>query len=449
MNKNNYIARTIDSFLEEWRQNPTRKPLIIKGARQIGKTAAIEHFAQTHYKNFIEINFVREPEFSKITNDGFSVETILRNITLLRPDYKFVPGETLIFFDEIQEFPNIATSFKFFCQDGRFDIIASGSLLGFHYKQISSNSVGYQTSHTMHSLDFGEFLTAHGYGKDRIADLAAHIAEKRPFGEVEMDVYSRLFREFCVLGGMPEVISTYLKTKSFTGTRALQQTILSGYEDDIRKYAVGMDQARIINVFRSIPTQLAKENKKFQLSAVTPGARFRDYRGCIDWLCDAGVAVQCKCMSFPELPLKGNADNDKFKLYMADSGLLVAQLDEESQIDLRANANLGVYKGALYENAVAEAIIKSGGEPFYYKREDSSLEMDFFLRTAHSLVPVEVKGTSGRSQSLRTLIRSERYPDITWGIKLHAGNVGFENDILTLPHFTAFLLRNYLKNSQL
>lgn len=443
--ENIYLKRKIDAYLESWRKSPARKPLLVKGARQIGKTEAIEHFAAKHYRSFVEINFVESPEYASIINDGYSVENVVKRITLINPEFKFIPGETLIFFDEIQECPDVATSFKFFCKDGRFDVIASGSLLRFHYKGISSNSVGFKADYTMYSLDFAEFLEARGYGEDRVEEIFAHLVEQRPFSEVELNVYQRLFREYAVLGGMPEVVRAYIVNKSFEGTLAIQKTILEGYEDDIRKYAEGMDQTRIVNVFRSIPAQLAKENKKFQISKVAKDARFKDYRGCVDWLSDAGIVTVCNCLNFPELPLKGNCADLKFKLYMADSGLLVAQLDEEAQLDLRANENLGVYKGALYENIAAEAIVKSGGEPFYYRREDSTLEMDFFLRTANKLVPVEVKSTRGRSQSLGTLIKSDHYPDITWGIKLHAGNIGFENNILTLPSFTAFLLRRLLK----
>lgn len=441
-----YIERSVDEVLVRWKNDPSHKPLLIKGARQIGKTETIRHFAAANYENVVEINFVESPAFKTVVKDGYGVESVINRMTLINPSLTFVAGKTLIFFDEIQEFPDVATTFKFFCQDGRYDVIASGSLLGFHYKQISSNSVGYKIDLDMRSLDFGEFLAARGYGAARVEEMYAHLVEKVPFSDLEMDVYMRLFREYCVLGGMPEVVRMYLAGGSFAGTLDVQRTILSGYEDDIRKYAFGLDQTRIVNVFRSVPSQLAKENKKFQVSKVAKDARFRDYRGCVDWLCDAGVVIPCKCLNFPELPLKGNCDEDKFKLYMSDSGLLVAQLDEEAQLDLRANENLGVYKGALYENVVAEAIVKSGAEPYYYKREDSTLEMDFFLRTAKGLVPIEVKGEGGRSKSLRTLIGSEHYPDITWGIKLHAGNVGFGNDILTLPYFTSFLVRRYLRS---
>jgi len=253
------------------------------------------------------------------------------------------------------------------------------------------------------------------------------------------------FIDFCVLGGMPHVIAKFLSKGSFEGSLELQRGILNDYRDDIRKYAVGVDQTRILNVFDNIAPQLAKENKKFQVTKVARGATFADYRGCVDWLREAGIVNLCHAMPFPELPVKGNYDPNRFKIYMADTGLLVAMLDDEAQLDLRANANLGVYKGGLYENIVGEALAKQGYPLVYYKKDDSTLEEDFFVRTANHLVPVEVKARGGRSQSLKTLIRSDHYGDISWGIKLHGGNVGFENNILSLPYYTAFLLKRFLR----
>ena len=227
-----------------------------------------------------------------------------------------------------------------------------------------------------------------------------------------------------------------------------ERQLIADYQEDIRKYADGMDQTRILNVFQHIPVQLARDNKKFQISKVASGARFRDYRGCIEWLNDAGMVNICCCLNFPELPLKGNYDETKYKLYFADSGLLVAMLDEEAQEDLRANKNLGVYKGALYENVVGEALVKAGYQLYYYKRENSTLEQNFFVRTASALIPVEVKAQKGTAKSLRTLITSDKYEDIHCGIKFTAGNVGFRDDIYTFPYFCVFLLKRYLACEQ-
>ena len=440
-----YLKRKVDAFLSEWKSNPDKKPLIIKGPRQVGKTESIKKFAELNYKNFIEINFVEEPKYKMIISDGYRAEDIIRNISLLDPSKRFIAGETLIFFDELQDFPEISTALKFFKTDGRFDVICSGSMLGINYQRIESNSVGYKTDYEMYSFDFEEFLWAKGYGDSITENLLNHMKTLTPFSELELKVYNSLFLDFCILGGMPAVVKEYIEKGTFEGSLEVQRQLIADYKEDIRKYAEGMDQTRILNVFNQIPPQLAKDNKKFQISKVASGARFKDYRGCIEWLCDAGIINICYCLNFPELPLMGNYDETKYKLYFGDTGLLVAMLDEEAQEDLRANKNLGVYKGALYENIVAEAFKKSGLKLFYYKREDSTLEEDFFVRTADELIPVEVKATNGKAKSLRTLIESEKYTDIKKGIKLTGGNIGETNNILTFPYFCAFLIKHYLK----
>lgn len=318
-------------------------------------------------------------------------------------------------------------------------------MLGINYRKIESNSVGYKSDYVMYSMDFEEFLWAKGYGGSFTENLFDHMVELKPFSETELSVCRSMFLDYCVLGGMPAVVSDYITKGTFEGSLETQRQLIADYKEDIRKYAEGIDQTRILNVFNRITPQLARENKKFQISKVASGARFKAYRGCIEWLVDAGMVNICYCMSFPELPLSGNYDDDKYKLYFADTGLLVSMLDEEAQDDLRANKNLGVYKGALYEIIVGEALVKSGYSLYYYKREDSILEEDFFVRTADMLIPVEVKATNGRSKSLRTLIESERYPDIRCGIKLTGSNIGYNENIYTFPYFCAFLLKRYLK----
>lgn len=440
-----YLKRKADDFLAQWKSDTDRKPLIIRGPRQVGKTETIRKFAAENYENVIEINFVEQPKYKVITEESYEPGEIIKSISLLDNSKRFVPGKTLLFFDEIQDFPEIATSLKFFCMDGRFDVICSGSMLGINYNRIESNSVGYKTDYTMYSLDFEEFLWAKGYD-NAAGEILAHMTSRKPFSEVEMKVYSSLFMDYCILGGMPAVIRQYIEKGTFEGILDIQQQLLKDYQEDIKKYADGVDKTRILNIFRHIPVQLAKENKKFQVSKVASGARFKDYRGCIDWLDEAGLINICYCMLSPELPLGGNYDDSKYKLYFRDTGLLIAMLDDESQEDLRVNKNMNVYKGGLFESIVGEALVKSGCKLYYYKRENSTLEEDFFLRTRDSLVPVEVKASNNRSKSLSTLIGSEKYPDIRFGIKLINGNIGFENNIFTFPHFCAFLLKSFLRN---
>lgn len=439
-----YLERKIDKYLSEWNKDPERKPLIIKGPRQVGKTESIIRFSLNNYDSVIYINFVEEPKYKMIIDNGYSATEIIKNISRIDPAKKFIPNNTIIIFDEIQDFPKIATSLKFFKIDGRFDVICSGSLLGINYREIESNSVGYKTDYSMSSMDFEEFLWANGYNEDDIQDMFRHMQENSPFSKLEMEIYSTLFLDYCILGGMPAVIRQYIEKGTFEGSLMMQRQLLEDYREDIRKYADGLDQGRIINVFEKIPNQLAKENKKFQISKVAHGARFKDYRGCIEWLKDSGIVQICYRLNYPELPLKGNYDDNKFKLYFFDTGLFVSMLDDEAQTDLRANKNMDIYKGALYENIVAEALVKSGYKLYYYKKDASTLEQDFFVRTQKQLIPLEVKAKNGKTKSLRTLISDEAYPDIKYGIKLTSSNIGFSDNIITFPYFCAFLLKRYL-----
>lgn len=439
-----YLKRKVDNYLLNWKTDPNKKPLIIKGSRQVGKTESITRFGHLNYKSIIYINFVEEPNYKMITTDGYKAQDIIRNISRIDPSKQFIENDTLIIFDELQDFPDIATSLKFFKIDGRFDVICSGSLLGINYQSIESNSVGYKTDYEMFSLDFEEFLWAKGYDESTIQEMLEHMIQLKSFNEVEMSIYSSLFLDFCILGGMPAVVREYIEKGTFEGSIDIQKQLVADYKEDIRKYADGMDQTRITNVFNHIPVQLAKDNKKFQITKVASNARFRDYRGCIEWLKDAGIINICYCMQFPELPLKGNYDESKYKIYFADSGLLVAMLDDEAQENLRVNKNLGVYKGALYENIVGEALVKAGYDLYYYKKDNSTLEQDFFVRNKENLIPVEVKATNGTARSLRTLIASNHYPDIQFGIKFISGNIGLSNNIYTFPYFCAFLLKKYL-----
>lgn len=293
-------------------------------------------------------------------------------------------------------------------------------------------------------MDFEEFLWAAGYDNSLKNEMLSHMLATRPFDETLDRTLNSLFLDYIILGGMPEVVSIFFKTGDFSGTRDLQLQIILAYRQDMRKYVSGADQARISRVFDAVPAQLAKENKKFQISKIASGARFHDYAGCIELLEDAGIVKKCYCLNFPELPLKRNYSDSKFKICMADTGLLTVMLDDESQTDLRANHNLGVYKGALYENIVGKALYKQGYQLYYYKREDGTLEEDFFVRDQNNLIPVEVKARNGRSQSMKSLISSEKYSDITWGIKLSAGNIGLADSLYTFPCYCAFLLREWI-----
>ena len=441
------LKRKIDKYLEEWKASVDKKPLIVKGARQVGKTASIRYFGEKYYNNIVEINFALQPKYKQIFADGYEVDSIIKNITLLNPTLVFVPHETLLFFDELQEYPDCATSLKSFKQDGRYDVICSGSLMGLYYQQIESNSVGYKTDYEMYSLDFEEFLWAKGYDEHFIYDLYQHMVELKPLSNMQMDVLGGLFSDYMILGGMPEVVNRYIESGQFSGLLQLQRQLLQDYEEDITKYASGFDKAKVLAVYRHITTFMAAENKRFQVTKIARGARNREYIGAVEWLANAGIINICYCLQTPSLPLKGNYDAKLYKVYYRDTGLLIASLDEEAQEDLRANRNFGTYKGAIFENIVADMLAKQGYDLYYYRSESPSLEMDFFVRDAQSLIPVEVKAKDNATVSLNRLISSdkEKYDDIQYGIKLCNKNIGFNGKFYTFPYFLTFLLRRFLK----
>ena len=439
------LKRKIDDFLIEWKNKSERLPLIIKGARQIGKTESIRYFAKNNYKSVVEINFVLQKQFKVIFDNGFEVDTIIKNISLINPNFEFIPGETLIFFDELQDCINCATSLKSFNEDGRYDVICSGSLMGINYNEIESNSVGNKEDYEMYSLDFEEFLWAKGYKQEQIEDLYTHMKTLTPFSELELSVMFDNFKEYMVIGGMPAIVYSFITKKNYSGTLNMQKQIIQDYEEDITKYAHGLDQGKILNVYRKIPVFLGNENKKFQISKISDGARNREYIGTIDWLKNAGIINVCYCLENAELPLKGNYNPDNYRIYFRDTGLLIGNLDDEIQEDLRNNQNFNTYKGAIYENIVADMLVKSGYSLFFYKNEKSTIEMDFFVRDKDSLVPIEVKAIDGSTVSLNNLIDSDKYNDIKYGIKLGYKNIGFNGKFYTFPYFLTFLLKRYLK----
>lgn len=440
------LERKIDTYLAKWKNTLSRKPLIVKGARQIGKTESIRAFGKANYQSVIEINFVLQKKFRTIFNNGYEVDTIIKNISLLEPSWQFIPGKTLIFFDELQKCPDCATSLKSFCQDRRYDVICSGSLMGIYYEEIESNAVGFKEDYEMYSMDFEEFLWAKGYSREQVEDLYKHMIDVQPFSQLEMDTMMDIFCDYMTIGGMPEVVKKYIDQGNFEGTLSLQRQLLKDYEEDITKYASQTDKAKILAVYNHISTFLAKENKKYQITKIAKGARNREYIGSVEWLRQAGVVHVCYCLNNVELPLKGNYMPDNYKLYYHDTGLLIASLDEEAQEDLRANKNFGTYKGAIYENVVGEMLLKSGYEQLYfYKHENPALEMDFFVRDADSLVPVEVKAKDGATASLNNLIKWESYRDVKFGIKLGYKNVGWNGQFYTFPYFLAFLIKRFLK----
>lgn len=439
------LKRKIDDYLIEWKKNPNKLPLIVKGARQIGKTNAIRYFGERNYKVFIEINFVLNPEFKTIFDKSFSVNEIIKEITLRRPELEIIPNETLIFFDEMQECVSTATSLKSFREDGRFDVICSGSLMGINYKKIESNSVGNKEDYTLHSMDFEEFLWAKGYKNSIIDDMLNSMLNLEPLSSTMYDVMMENFKDYMIIGGMPAIVSLFFENKNFSGILKMQQQILLDYEEDITKYAEGLDQSKILTVYKNIPVFLGNENKKFQITKIQDGARNREYIGVLNWLDRAGIINVCYCLDQLSLPLKGNYNPNNYRIYFGDTGLLIGSLDDETQADLRKNQNFNTYKGAIYENVVADMLVKQGYNLYFYKNEKGTLEMDFFLRDIGSLIPVEVKANDNSTISLNNLIDDKKYKDIKYGIKLCNKNIGFNGKFYTFPYFLTFLLKRFLE----
>ena len=401
---------------------------------------------EKNYKNFININFVLQEEYRSIFDDGYEVEKIIKNISFINPEYQFESNNTLIFFDEIQIVPKAATSLKNFKKDGRYDVICTGSLMGINYQEIESNAVGNKEDYDMKSMDFEEFLWAKGYNDSQIDDIYSYMKDIKPLPLVMFNKLSELFRDFIVVGGMPEIVKKYVDQNNFSGILESQRQIIRDYEEDITKYAVGLDKGKILNVYRKIPVFLSNENKKFYITKVEKNARSNQYVGVVDWLKNSGIINISYCLEEPSLPLKGHYNPDNFRLYFMDTGLLIGALDDEAQLDLRNNKNMNTCKGAIYENIVGDMLSKAGYDLFFYKDEKGHLEMDFFVRDINSLIPVEVKSTDGPTVSLNNLIEKDKYSDVQYGIKLANKNIGFNGKFYTFPYFLTFLLKRFLND---
>ncbi|MCQ2770891.1 MAG: ATP-binding protein, partial [Clostridia bacterium] len=334
---------------------------------------------------------------------------------------------------------------KSFKLDGRFDVICSGSLMGINYNEIESNAVGYKEDYNMKSLDFEEFLWALGYSENQIEDVYHDLLNGTPLSNSAFTALSSAFKDFIVVGGMPNIVKTFVEQKNFSGILKMQRQIIRDYEEDIMKYADGLDKTRILNAFRKIPVFLSNENKKFFVTKIEKGKKGRDYIGTIDWLKQAGIINVSYCLEEPSLPLKGHYNPDIYRVYFMDTGLLIGAFDDEIQEDIRSGNNLNVCKGAIYENIIGDMLVKAGYDLFFYKDEKGHLEMDFYVRDKDNLIPVEVKATDHSTVSLNNLIEKDKYHDISFGIKLAHKNIGFNGKFYTIPYFLTFMLKRFLK----
>ena len=410
---------------------------MVIGARQVGKTYIIKKFAEENYENFYELNFLENESFTNIFDKDLSSNNILTQISLYFSNFAINPGKTLIFLDEIQICPNVITALKFLAQDDRIDVIVSGSTLGMTYKKVKSFPVGYVDRIYMNSLDFEEFLWAMGINEDQIEYIKSFYDKKLSVPEAVHDKMMNLFKEFIILGGMPDVINEFLLSNNFNSAKNVQKRIIEDYKSDIVKYATDNDKPKIRACFDSIPAQLAKENKKFKYSLSDKNANKERYFGALEWLNDAGITNFCYNLNNLELLLEGNKDRDSFKVYMADTGLLMAMLEDGSQTEIM-NGNLGIYKGAIYENIIADIFNKSGKKLYYFEK-NSTLEIDFIIRYNNVITPVEVKSADNtKSKSLYSLINNY---NVTSAIKLSSKNVGVsDNGIISLPLYMSMFL---------
>ena len=431
------LKRKIYDRLLAWKQAKKKDALLLRGVRQCGKTYIVRAFGQAEYKSFIEINFIERPDLQNVFSGVLRVDEMVGQIKLLMPNCQFIPGETLLFLDEIQNCPNGRTSLKFWAQDGRYDVIASGSMLGIEYKNEVSIPVGYEEQLVMYPLCFEEFLWALGIDEDLKNMLQPYLDGATLIPEAMHNALMRYLREYMVVGGLPEVVTTYIETKDYSRVQALQEKILRDYQDDIAKYALNQDKIKAKQCFLAIPRQLSKENHKFQYSVVEKKATARKFESSLDWLCNAGLIYYAHNLSSTFFPAKAYAKEDQFRVYLCDIGLLVAMFGYQMKAAIINDMLEGPAKGGVYESLVADIFSKRGQELYYYKKEDSTLEIEFILERESSIVPVEVKAKKGPTRSLNELLKQEH---IHKGYKLTSQNTGAVAKKITLPLYMATII---------
>ena len=446
------FKRKILNEIEEWKKRNTKqkKALIIKGLRQVGKTYIVDYFARNNYSSVIYINFKSNPELKKIFSNSLEVDYLKTNISVSIPNAKFIDHDTVIILDEIQECNKARSSLKSFCLDGRYDVICTGSLLGIkgYNREIGYGpSTGYEETLTMKAMDFEEFLLALGISDDVLTSIKQSYANKTPINDAIDINLKRYFKEYICVGGMPSVVETFIEHRDMNIVLHSQRNLIESYKDDFGKYINSKGDeltnyallSKINKVFDSIPSQLAKENKKFVYAELDKGAKKSIYEEAIDWLINFGLIVPCYCLKNPQLPLEGNKDPDTFKLYFADTGLFVSQLDEGTYKEI-LDDELKIYKGAIYENIISDAFTKNDKKLYYYKRT-SGLEIDFVSKINNELSLIEVKAKSGKSKSLNEVLNNKKKYDVDRAYKLGNYSITKNKNIINLPHYLAFLLQ--------
>lgn len=438
------IKRKMYKYLINWKQKKDKSALIIKGARQVGKSYLVREFGRNEYEGYIEINFLKNPLYKNIFKGDLSAEEIFKRLSAYIPNLKIIPFKTLLFLDEIQVCAEARTAVKFLVEDGSVDVISSGSLLGLSYledddknvTEPTSLPVGYEEQITMYSLDFEEFLWAKGYNDDAIAYLKDFYISNKEVSKELNDKYLELFREFMIVGGMPEVVQTFIDTNNFQEASKIQGKILADYQDDISKHAKGQEKIKVRQCYDSIPKQLAKEYKKFQYSVVEKGKTSKKYGGSIKWLCDSSLVNKCSNVNEAYIPLLAYEMDDQFKLYLNDTGLLLYLYGPETKLAILNNTLKGNAKGGIYENIISESLLKRGYKLYYYKTQNSSMEIEFVIEKNGEVIPIEVKAGND-STPLNSFI-NKYHPKVSY--KFVNGNVGFLDGKKTLPHYMVMFI---------
>lgn len=413
------MKRIIYNDLIEWKNKKVKKPLIIKGARQVGKTYIIREFAKNNYKNLVEINFERDHEFQELFKQTKTAHDLLQYFELTYMDIQF-DNDTLLFLDEIQACGDAFTALKFLSEDFPCDIICSGSMLGVAVASSSSFPVGYVETWDMYPLTFLEFVDAMGVNPSIIDTIYQSIENNKPIPISIHEKFNQFFKDYIIIGGMPEVVQTYFQTKSYREALLIQRQIVDDYKNDMLKYAHGSERIKARECYDSIPLQLAKENKKFQYKLIKKGGNARYYESSLDWLKDSGLIIKTYRLKTPEIPLEINKEPNIFKVYMADTGLLVSQFDE-AVIKAFISGNLEHFKGALYENVIAQ-ILHSKKKDSYYFEPSQSQEIDFVIYYQGNVTPIEVKSSRNTvSTSFHNFIKTYKP---SFAFKFSQKNIG-------------------------
>lgn len=435
----NMLKRKIFSKLEKWKEETNNKALLIKGARQVGKTTIVRQFAKSNYKNFIEINFEKTPSAKQAFEGNLDARTILINLSAMGYG-PLEPGETLIFFDEIQSCPQARTAIKFLVEDGQYDYIESGSLLGINYKDVSSYPVGFEHELNMYPLDFEEFLWACNTGEDVIGVLKDCYEKLRPVPEFLHQQIMQRYRQYLIVGGMPEVVVTYLSNNDFNKTITNQKDILTGYRNDISKYA-GNEKLLVKSVFDAIPSQLSKQDKRFILASIEKNASRRKYGSPTQWLVDAGMAYYSFNVGAFELPFPGNENIRLYKLFFVDNGLMCAMMLDNIQSKV-LTGDIFVNEGALAENYVAGELSKYGISLNYYDHK-SKHELDFVFPEGNKISIIEVKSGKDYKQHTSLDMAQRLFADkINRSIVMSGNNLEVSNGVIYLPFYMSMFLQN-------